>query len=256
MAPRTPTDAPPPTAALFVTCLADALLHPVAQAARKTLANQGVRVSLPPAQVCCGNALYKAGHVRRAAEVGAAWTRAFAGAGAGAIVSPSGSCVAHLRRHLPELLSPWPGLAAQAKTLAERTFELSQYLHHCLGLTALTGARAPGRPWAYHASCGLHRALGEEAAPLALLGALPGRPRLTLPRPERCCGFGGPFSLSHPELSGALLSDKLAAAAEAGAEVLVVGDVGCLLHLQAGADRLAQGVEVVHLAQILAGEVD
>jgi len=254
MDPRTPTTAPPPTAALFVTCLADALLHPVARAARKTLANQGIMVSLPPAQVCCGNALYKAGHVRRAAEVGAAWTRAFAGAGA--IVSPSGSCVAHLRRHLPELLSPWPAQAAQAQALAGRTFELSQYLHHVLGLTALAGARAPGRPWAYHASCGLHRALGEEAAPLALLDALPGRPRLTLPRPERCCGFGGPFSLSHPEVSGALLSDKLAAAAEAGAEVLVVGDVGCLLHLSTGAAGRPQGVEVVHLAQVLAGEVD
>ncbi|MFH1061091.1 MAG: (Fe-S)-binding protein [Pseudomonadota bacterium] len=245
-----------PTTALFVTCLADALLHPAAAATRRVLANQGVAVSLPPDQVCCGNSLYKAGHARQAATVGAAWVRAMAGVRADAIVSPSGSCVAHVRHHLPGLLAPWPDLAAQARELAGRTFELSQYLHHVLGLTALAGAKAPGRPWAYHASCGLHRALGEQTAPLALLDALAGRPRLALPRPERCCGFGGPFSVTHPEVSGALLGDKLAAAAEAGAAVLVVGDVGCLLHLMTGAARQAPGLTVVHLAQVLAGEVD
>ncbi len=248
--------APPPRASLFVTCLADALLHPVARAARQVLRAQGVVVDLPPDQVCCGNAPHKTGRTGAAARVGAAWVRAFAHSGD--IVSPSGSCVAHLRHNLLELLTSRPEmahLAPQAAALVRRTYELTEYLHQRLGLTRLAGARAPSRPWVYHPSCGLHRALGQDQAPYALLDALPGRPRLELPRAERCCGFGGPFSVSHPELSGALLGDKLSAAAEAGAQVLVVGDVGCLLHLAAGARARKLGIEVVHIAQVLAGEV-
>lgn len=245
-----------PRASLFVTCLADALLHPVAQASRKVLRAQGVALDLPPHQVCCGNSLHKTGQTGAAARVGAAWVRAFARSGD--IVSPSGSCVAHLRHNLADLLASQPELAPlapTAETLAGRTFELTEYLHRRLGLTRLAGAKAPSRPWTYHPSCGLHRSLGEDQAPYALLDALPGRPRLELPRAERCCGFGGPFSVSHPELSGALLGDKLAAAAEAGAQVLVVGDVGCLLHLSAGARARGAGIEVVHISQVLAGEV-
>lgn len=248
--------ASPPRASLFVTCLADALLHPVARAARQVLRAQGVAVDLPPDQVCCGNSLHKTGQAAAAAQVGAAWVRAFAHSGD--IVSPSGSCVAHLRHNLAGLLAGKPNLAhlaPAAEALAERTFELTEYLHRRLGLTVLVGAKAPSRPWAYHPSCGLHRCLGEDQAPYALLDALPGRPRLELPRAERCCGFGGPFSVSHPQLSGALLGDKLAAAAQAGAQVLVVGDLGCLLHLSSGAKARGSGIEVVHISQVLAGEV-
>ena len=247
---------PPPRASLFVTCLADALLHPVAQACRKVLRAQGVTVDLPPDQVCCGNSLHKTGQAGAAARVGAAWVRAFA-QGVD-IVSPSGSCVAHLRRNLAELLSGQPELARlapQAATLVGRTYELTEYLQRRLGLTRLAGAKAPTRPWVYHPSCGLHRSLGEDQAPYALLEALPGRPRLELPRAERCCGFGGPFSVSRPELSGALLGDKLAAAAAALAQVLVVGDLGCLLHLSTGAQARESGMQVVHISQVLAGEV-
>jgi L-lactate dehydrogenase complex protein LldE len=239
----------------FATCLVDALLPQVGRAALAVLRGQGLDVDKRPAQVCCGQSLYKAGHARQAAEVGAAWVRAFQGAEL--VVSPSGSCVAHVRHTLPGLLAAWPAhadLAAEAQRLAGVTHELSQFLHRVLHVTPAAG-RAPSRPWAYHASCGLHRSLGEDQAPRALLAALPGPPALELPRPAQCCGFGGPFSVTHPELSAAMLSDKLDAARQAGAQVLVVGDVGCMLHLGCGVAEQGGGLEVVHLAQLLSGEV-
>lgn len=242
----------PRRVSFFATCLVDALLPRVGAAAQAVLASQGLDVDMRPAQVCCGQSLYKAGHARQAASVGAAWVRAFEGAEA--VVSPSGSCVAHVRHTLPGLLDDWPGLAAEARRLAERTFELSQFLFRVLGATPALG-RAPDRPWVYHPSCGLHRTLGEDEAPRALLKALPGRPALDLPRQDRCCGFGGPYSVTHPELSAAMLADKLAAARQAGAQVLVVGDVGCLLHLSCGVAERGGGLEVAHLCQVLAGEV-
>lgn len=242
----------PRRVSFFATCLVDALLPQVGRAAMAVLRDQGLTLDLPPDQVCCGQSLYKAGHARQAASVGAAWVRAFEGAEA--VASPSGSCVAHVRHALPGLLADWPDLAAEARRLAERTFELSQFLYHVLGATPAAG-RAPGRPWVYHPSCGLHRSLSEDEAPRALLKALPGRAALELPRQAKCCGFGGPFSVTHPELSAAMLADKLAAVREAGAKVLVVGDVGCMLHLGCGVAERGGGLEVVHLGQVLAGEV-
>ena len=236
--------------AVFATCLVDSLLPAVGRATLAALRAQGLEPWLPPRQVCCGQALFKAGHLPAARRVARAWVEAFSGAEL--IVSPSGSCVAHVRHALPGLLSPWPGLARRARELAARTWELSQFLYRVLGVEGLEGVPAPAERFTYHPSCGLHRALGEDQAPYRLLDSLPGR-RLELPRAEQCCGFGGPFAVTHPEVSARLLGDKLEAARSTGAEVLVVGDVGCFLHLSCGAARQGQSMRIIHLAQALAG---
>lgn len=237
--------------AFFATCLVDALFPQIGRAALKVLTRQGLKPEAPSGQVCCGQSLFKAGQVEAARRVARAWVKAFRGAGL--IVSPSGSCVAHVRHNLPGLLEPWPELAAQAKDLAARTFELSQFLYRVTELKT-TGATAPDRPWTYHPSCGLHRSLGEDQAPYRLLDGLSGLARLELPDAERCCGFGGPFSVTHPEISGRMLAAKLSAARQAGAEVLVVGDVGCFMHLSCGAAQSDAELKLIHLAQALAGE--
>lgn len=234
----------------MATCLVDALLPEIGLAALKVLAREGVEVAIPTAQVCCGQPLYKAGHTRAARRVGLKWLEVFEPYQA--VVSPSGSCVAHVRR-LPELLAPWPAEARRARAVAARTYELSQYLLRVLERREVR-AKAPSRPWTYHPSCGLHRALGENEAPFVLLDSLDGRPRLPLPDQDECCGFGGGFCVTHAELSSAMLADKLAAARRVGAEVLVAGDVGCALHLGCGAAEQAPDLKVIHLAQALAGE--
>lgn len=196
----------------FPTCLVDALLPQVGQATLAVLRGQGLEVDPRPQQVCCGQSLHKAGHGAQAAQVGAAWVRAFQGAEA--VVSPSGSCVAHVRHTLPGLLAPWPELAAEAARLAGVTYELSQFLHRVLKVQPAAG-RASGRPWLPP----LLRPAplpGRGRGPRALL-ASPARPAPTeLPRSLKCCGFGDPFSVTHPDLSAAMLADKLAAAREAG----------------------------------------
>jgi L-lactate dehydrogenase complex protein LldE len=235
----------------FATCLVDSIFPQVGRAALEVLQIKGLKPRVPLKQVCCGQSLYKAGQVDAARRVARAWVQTFSGAAA--IVSPSGSCVAHVRHNLPSLLEPWPESAAQAKNLAARTFELSQFLFRIMGLES-TGVAAPAEPWTYHPSCGLHRILGENKAPYRLLDGLEGQARLELPDAERCCGFGGPFSVSHPEISNRLLQDKLQATRQAGADVLVVGDVGCFMHLSCGAAKSDPNLKLIHLAQALAGE--
>jgi L-lactate dehydrogenase complex protein LldE len=250
MSKKQPADPETNSVAFMATCLVDALMPEVGLAALKVLAREGIEVLIPTKQVCCGQPLYKQGDIAAARRVGLKWLDVFESYPV--VVSPSGSCVAHVRK-LPEILAPGPREARRATAVAQRTFELSQYLYRVLGRREVAAA-APSQPWTYHPSCGLHRVLGEDQAPFTLLDSLSGRPRLPLPDQDECCGFGGGFSVSHPELSSAMLSAKLAAARKAGAKVLVAGDVGCALNLNCGAAQQDPELKVIHLAQALAGE--
>jgi L-lactate dehydrogenase complex protein LldE len=65
---------------------------------------------------------------------------------------------------------------------------------------------------------------------------------------ERCCGFGGLFSVRLPEVSNAMTADKLRQGRETGAPVLVTADPGCLMQMRGLVDG-AMAVE--HLATVL-----
>ena len=88
-----------------------------------------------------------------------------------------------------------------ALSLAERTYEFSEFLVDVLGVTDL-GARYEGR-LTYHSSCHSLRGLGVDRQPRALLAAVQGAELVELPETRDCCGFGGVFSVEHPEISTA-----------------------------------------------------
>ncbi len=106
---------------------------------------------------------------------------------------------------------------------------------------------------AYHPSCHLLRELGVDRAPRALLSRVGGLELVELADAESCCGFGGTFSVKFPELSSAILDDKLLAVAESGAEVLAASDVGCIMQMRGGLARRGSRVRVLHVAELLAG---
>jgi L-lactate dehydrogenase complex protein LldE len=67
-----------------------------------------------------------------------------------------------------------------------------------------------------------------------------------------CCGFGGTFALKNPDVSAAMLADKLRHVLSTGAEACSAGDSSCLMHIGGGLSRLRTGVRTVRLAEILA----
>lgn len=207
----------------------------------------GCRVAFPEAQTCCGQPLANGGYpdaardlARRTIEIFEPFER---------VVTPSGSCAAMLRVFVPKLLAGEPDWSARAAALAGRSFELSEFLDRC-GF-APSAAGFAGRV-AYHPSCHLLRELGVDAAPRRLLAQLPGVDLVELRDAERCCGFGGAFSVKFPELSGAMLADKLAAIEASGAQVVAACDAGCLLHLGGGLSRRSSRVRALHVAELLA----
>src|SRR5439155_361286 len=151
--------------------------------------------------------------------------RAFAGAEA--IVAPSGSCVASIHHQQAAVLrrAGETALAGEAAALAERTYELSQFLVDVLGVTDV-GAYYPHRV-TYHPTCHSLRMLHVGDRPLRLLRAVRGLDLVELPGAEQCCGFGGTFAVKNADTSTAMLTDKMANVLATHAEVCTAGDASC-----------------------------
>ena len=104
----------------------------------------------------------------------------------------------------------------------------------------------------YHDSCSSRREMGAVEEPRTLLSSVEGLSIKELSDPQICCGFGGLFSVKYPEISERMADDKIADVVASGADVLVGGDLGCLLHLAGRARRQGHMLEVRHAAEILA----
>jgi L-lactate dehydrogenase complex protein LldE len=236
---------------LLLTCLVQGFFPEVAEATRLVLERAGCEVTVPPTQTCCGQPAFNTGLTDEARTLAGKLITELAG-GHDPVVIPSGSCADMIIHRIPELLEESPGLAESALEVAGRVRELTAYLVDDLGTVEL-GASFPCRA-AYHPSCHGLRNLGLGSQALALLDRVEGLERVEVDRAEECCGFGGLFSLELPELSAAIMATKLAHIEQAAPEVLVGGDVSCLLHLAGGLHRRGSDIRVLHISQILAGE--
>jgi len=229
-------------AALFVTCLADTLYPAVGIATVTVLERLGLEVGFPREQTCCGQMHFNAGYVDEARVLARRFVDVFAGEPV--VVTPSASCAAHVREHVPELV---PG---GARGVPDAVLELSQFLTDGAGV-ADVGARFRAKV-TYHPTCHSLRALGVGDAPLGLLRAVEGLELVELPEPDECCGFGGTFAVKNAAVSTAMLDDKVANIEAAGADVVCACDASCLMHIGGGLRRRGSPVRAVHLAEILA----
>lgn len=237
--------------ALFVTCLVDLFRPSVGFATVRLLERMGAEVVVPPAQTCCGQPAYNNGDFDSARDIARQVIAAFDGHDH--VVVPSGSCAGMLVKHYPELFRDEPETLARAQDLAARTRELSAFLAGSGGESAID-AHFSGKV-ALHDSCSARRELGILAEPRALLDRL-GAERVEVKDAETCCGFGGTFCVKYPDISARMVSDKAAAVVASGAEVLVSGDLGCLMNIAGRLERMDSKVRVFHLAELLAGMTD
>ncbi len=236
--------------ALFVTCLADLMRPGVAFAAIRLLEHGGCTVEVPQTQTCCGQPAYNSGD--RATAIALARKVLDEFAGFDHIVAPSGSCAGMIRTHYPELFRDDPALQKRAEALAERTWELTDFLVNALKLDNVPG-KFSGTV-TYHDSCSGLRELGVKEQPRALLAKLPGVKLTEMNEAETCCGFGGAFSLKFGEVSTRMADDKCGNACATGADAIVGGDLGCLLNIEGRLRRRGdRKTQVLHIAEVLAG---
>jgi L-lactate dehydrogenase complex protein LldE len=235
---------------LFVPCLVDSLYPEVGEAVVALLQGQGVTLTYPVDQTCCGQPAFSAGYRTAATAAARRFIRIFGAATV--IVSPSGSCVNMVRNHYTELFADDPHWHSRAQQTAGRTFEFSEYLVDVLGLDDL-GARFDGRI-TYHDSCHLLRRLGIAAQPRKLLSRVRGATFVEMKDADCCCGFGGSFALKYADISAAMTRDKVTHILATNADAVVGCDVGCLMNIQGLLSRMQAPVKTLHIAQLLAGK--
>jgi L-lactate dehydrogenase complex protein LldE len=238
----------PQTVQLFVTCIIDTLYPETGEAVLRILERAGVHVAFPPDQTCCGQPAYNAGMRPQARQMAMCTIRAFEPA-PGPVVVPSGSCAAMIRHSYLELLAGDAEWLPRARALAERTYEFTEFLVDVLGVTNL-GAQFDGRI-TYHSSCHLLRELGVDRQPRALLAAVRNAEFIELPYSQDCCGFGGVFSVEHPEISTAMLERKITNLGATDASIVVSCDAGCVTNINGGLHRRNKPQRAVHIADLL-----
>lgn len=232
------------TVAFFVTCLVDQLMPEVGVASVRLLRAAGFEVVFPEAQTCCGQPFFNSGFRDEAARV-AQHTIAVLDRYP-AVVIPSGSCAAMIRLEYPHLFPDKPVWQRRAEALAAKTFELSEFLVDQAGWRPKSIPSAPSVT--YHNSCHANRMLHLGGQARSLLSAL-GCTLVEMAESDRCCGFGGLFSVKMPEVSNAMTREKLRRAAETQADMVVTVDPGCLMQMRGFAAECA--VRAEHLASVL-----
>lgn len=243
------TGRPQRTAALFPTCIVDAVYPRVGISTVRILRRAGFDVTVPERTTCCGQPAWNAGHAGQAAEVARTTLRALDACDADVIVVPAGSCATMMRVFWQELFHLEGSAEEQAMVarVSSRTKELSELLDE-VGVPEVSAPDDTAT--VYHRSCHMLRELGVEEEPERVLDAT-GADRRVPEGAGRCCGFGGLFSVKLPEVSSAMADDVLDAMAQTGAERVVGCDASCLMHLRGRAERRGMPLEFRHLATVV-----
>ncbi len=232
----------PKEVALCVTCLVDQVMPEVGVATVRLLRRAGCQVHFPQAQTCCGQPFFNSGFRPETRQLAERTIEIFEPYEA--VVLPSGSCTTMIRVEYPHLFADGSDWQTRAKQLANKTYELSEFLAE----TPLTAVSAHQERVTYHDSCHMCRLLGLREQPRHLLQTA-GYQLVEMKESDRCCGFGGLFSVRMPEVSQAMTAEKLNQAITTTADTLVTADPGCLMHMRRFAG--AQGVHIEHLATML-----
>jgi len=237
------------TVSLFIQCLVDGIYPQVGEAMVHIFRKLGISMTCPTQQTCCGQPAYNSGFRREARIAAKRFIEIFETADT--IVCPSGSCVTMVRHHYAELFKDDASWELRARQVADKTYELTEYLVDILGVDDL-GAKYDGKV-TYHDSCHLLRSLRVREQPRRLLRKVSGAEFVELYDSDKCCGFGGSFSVKYADISAAMVDDKVNNIIASGADTVVGCDMGCLMNIQGMLSRKGSDIKIMHIAQILAG---
>ena len=242
-----------PQAQLFLTCLGDQFYTSTLQNMTRILERLGVEVIFPTEQTCCGQPLFNSGFEEKTRPVALNFLRAF-GRSDTPLVAPSGSCVSMVRHHYASLFQEGTSEHALASDIASRTYEFTEYLVNVLHVTDV-GAAYPHRV-TYHATCHYLREMGLRKEAKLLLNSVQGLEFVPLAEEETCCGFGGSFSVTFPEVSRAITENKVNDIMATGADTVVMCEPGCLMNVAGGLRKAGSKIRAMHIIDLLASQED
>ncbi len=226
--PRKPADV-----YLFATCLVDQFAPEAGLDAVRLIEREGITVHFPEHQTCCGQPAYTNGFPDEARAVARRQIGLFTEPWP--VVVTSGSCAAMMRHGYPKLFAGDAAWSPRAAELSERVFELTEFLVHVAGFDR----QDVGAPCtvALHTSCHARREMGVHETSATLLAGMSAVTVVQQARVEECCGFGGTFAITQPDISEAMVTEKVTSLKESGARQVVSADCGCLLNILGSAAR-------------------
>jgi L-lactate dehydrogenase complex protein LldE len=227
------------------TCLCDAFYADVAQAAVEVLDFLGCDIELPDGQTCCGQPAFNAGDWASSRKVVRHTAKTFTGDKP--IVIPSGSCAAMIFHGALLAFEKEPDLP-EIKALANRTWELLDYIVFGLGIK-----KWPGKFNAkicVHRSCHLRGSRSAEAMGI-LLDSIEGLQVEPIDEVEQCCGFGGTFAVSFPNISNSMGTLKIEKLTASKPDIVAAADMGCMMHFGGMMEKQGFPQKRMHVAQIL-----
>lgn len=232
----------------FVGCTTNYLYPEVGEAAVKLLSPLGA-VTIPARQTCCGLPAFSLGDVKTAQDLARKNILAFDQDNLEVIVVSCSSCATHIKTAYPELLAGETALQPKVQSFIQKVEELSQFLVK-KKVFPKPGTSHPTQRVAFHDPCHAKRKLKITQEPRELLKSLPGLSLVEL-KGNRCCGHGGLFNLSHPDLSRKILEHPLTDLERSGAEVITTSCMACLLQFKLGVQRKGKKVQVKHWAELM-----
>jgi len=238
-----------PRVGLFATCLVDLFRPSVGFASVKLLQDAGCEVHVPVAQTCCGQPAYNTGDRADTREIAEQVIEAFEEFDF--IVAPSGSCASMLKKHYPGLFEGNAAWEERSKAFSAKCHELISFLTDVM-MVRDTGAQLNAKI-TYHDSCSGLRELNISEQPRKLLGNVSGLEVKEMTDSHVCCGFGGTFCVKYSDISNAIVTKKVGNIDASGADMLLAGDLGCLMNMAGKLKRQGSDVEVRHVAEVLAG---
>ncbi|MFA4869898.1 MAG: (Fe-S)-binding protein [Pedobacter sp.] len=243
------------TVGLFIPCYIDQFYPNAAIATLNLLSKLGITVKYPVNQTCCGQPMANSGFEHLTQGCNDLFIDNFDEFDY--IVSPSGSCVLHIKDHLHSATAEDKALGIRKKV-----YELTEFLTDVLKVEKLE-ARFPhkvGMHQSCHGQRGLMLAQMTElvdkpySKPLQLLKMVEGLELVELSRADECCGFGGTFCVAEEAVSVKMGKDRIADHINHGAEYITASDMSCLMHMEGILRRQNSEVKVLHIAEILNAE--
>ena len=241
-----------PRVGLFVTCLVDLFRPNVGFSAIKLLEDAGCEVHVPKTQTCCGQPAYNSGDRKDARDIAKQVIEAFEEFDF--IVAPSGSCSGMLKHHYAELFAGDEKWQTRAGAFSDKVYELVSFLTDVMFVSTLDVSHSG--TVTYHDSCSGLRELGVQTQPRKLLNQVDGLTLKEMKDADVCCGFGGTFCVKYPDISNKIVSEKTTHIKGAGADLLLAGDLGCLMNMAGKLKREGSDIQVRHVAEVLAGMTD
>ncbi len=238
--------------AIFIPCYVDQFYPQVAIATLELLEKLGIEVFYPEKQTCCGQPMANAGFAHLTDSCNTLFIENFSGYDY--IVSPSGSCVLHIKDHLHSTTNE-----QDAQVIRSRVMELSEFLTDVVKVTEITAKfrHKVGLHQSCHGQRGLKLSQMSElvapafSKPESLLRMVEGLELISLDRKDECCGFGGTFCVAEESVSVKMGKDRVRDHLQYDAEFITGNDMSCLMHLDGILKRQNSATKVIHIAEIL-----